>query len=133
LPLASSYPLADVFWTMLVFFAWVFWIIIAIRCFSDIFRRRDMSGFAKVMWSIFIIILPFLGVFIYLLAYHQGIAERDMASAQAAQTQMDEYIRSTAGSGGGSAAEIEKAKGLLDSGAITQAEFDQLKAKALAG
>jgi hypothetical protein len=133
LPLASSYPLADVFWTMLVFFAWVFWIIIAIRVFSDIFRRRDMSGFAKVMWSIFIIIAPFLGVFIYLLAYHQGIAERDMASAQAAQTQMDEYIRTTAGGGGGSAAEIEKAKGLLDSGAITQAEFDQLKAKALAG
>ena len=133
MPLASSYPLADVFWTMLVFFAWVFWIIIAIRVFSDIFRRRDMSGFAKVMWSIFIIIAPFLGVFIYLLAYHQGIAERDMASAQTAQKQMDSYIRETAGSGGGSAAEIEKAKGLLDSGAITQAEFDQLKAKALAG
>jgi putative oligomerization/nucleic acid binding protein/phospholipase D-like protein len=129
LPLASDYPLGDVLWTMLVFFAWVFWIIIAIRIFSDIFRRHDMSGFAKVMWSIFVIIVPFLGVFVYLLAYHQGIAERDMAAAQTAQQQMDQYVRSVAG---GSAAEIEKAKGLLDSGAITQAEFDQIKAKALA-
>jgi hypothetical protein len=129
LPLADSYPLGGVLWTMLVFFAWIFWIIIAIRIFSDIFRRHDMSGFAKVMWSIFIIIAPFLGVFVYLLAYHQGIAERDMASAQAAQQQMDSYVRSVAG---GSADQIEKAKGLLDSGAITQAEFDQIKAKALA-
>jgi Short C-terminal domain/Phospholipase_D-nuclease N-terminal len=131
LPLADSYPLGGVLWTMLVFFAWVFWIIIAIRIFSDIFRRHDMSGFAKVMWSIFIIIAPFLGVFVYLLAYHQGIAERDLASAQAAQQQMDTYVRSVAGSGGATG-EIEKAKGLLDSGAITQAEFDQIKAKALA-
>jgi Short C-terminal domain len=130
LPLADSYPLGGVIWTMLVFFAWVFWIIIAIRVFSDIFRRHDMSGFMKVIWSIFVIIAPFLGVFVYILAYHVGMAERDMASAQAAQQQMDQYIRSTAG-GGGSAAEIEKAKGLLDSGAITQTEFDQLKAKAL--
>lgn len=129
MPLADSYPLGGVIWTMLVFFAWIFWIIIAIRCFSDIFRRQDKSGFAKVMWCIFIIFVPFLGVFIYLLAYHQGIAERDMASAQAAQQQMDQYVRSVAG---GSAAEIEKAKGLLDSGAITQAEFDQIKARALA-
>jgi putative oligomerization/nucleic acid binding protein/phospholipase D-like protein len=131
LPLADSYPLGGVIWTMLVFFAWVFWIIIAIRCFSDIFRRHDMSGFVKVIWCVFIIIAPFLGVFVYILAYHTGMAERDLASAQAAQQQMDQYIRSTAG--GGSAAEIEKAKGLLDSGAITQAEFDQIKAKALAG
>ena len=129
MPLASDYPLGGVIWTMLVFFAWIFWIIIAIRCFSDIFRRHDMSGFAKVIWCIFIIIAPFLGVFVYLLVYHQGIAERDMAQAQAAQSQMDQYVRSVAG---GSAGEIEKAKGLLDSGAITQAEFDQIKAKALA-
>jgi len=129
LPLASDYPLGGVIWTMLVFFAWVFWIIIAIRIFSDIFRRHDMSGFGKVMWSIFVILVPFLGVFVYLLAYHQGIAERDMASAQAAQSQMDSYVRSVAG---GSAEEIAKAKGLLDSGAITQAEFDQIKARARA-
>ena len=126
---ASNYPFLDVMWTMLVFFAWIFWIIIAIRIFSDIFRRHDMGGFAKVMWSIFIIIAPFLGVFVYRLAYHQGIAERYMAQAQAAQSQMDQYVRSVAG---GSAGEIEKAKGLLDSGAITQAEFDQIKANALA-
>ena len=128
MPLASDYPLGGVLWTLLVFFAWVFWIMIAIRIFSDIFRRHDMSGFGKVMWSIFVIIAPFLGVFVYLLVYHQGIAERDTASAQAAQQQMDTYVRSVAG---GSAEEIAKAKGLLDSGAITQAEFDQIKARAL--
>ena len=130
MPLADNYPLGDVLWTLLVFFAWVFWIMIAIRVFSDIFRRHDMSGGMKVLWSILIIILPFLGVFIYILAYHEGIAQRDATAAQAAQQQMDHYIRTTAASG--SAGEIEKAKQLLDSGAITQAEFDQLKAKALA-
>ncbi len=129
MPLASDYPLGGVLWTLLVFFAWVFWIMIAIRIFADIFRRHDMSGFGKVLWSIFVIIAPFLGVFVYLLIYHQGIAERDMASAQATQQQMDSYVRSVAG---GSAEEIAKAKGLLDSGAITQDEFDKLKAKALA-
>jgi hypothetical protein len=133
LPLADSYPLGGVLWTLLVFFAWVFWIMIAIRVFSDIFRRHDMSGWMKVLWSILVIILPFLGVFIYILAYHEGIAQRDTATAQAAQQDMDKYIRTTAGSGSGSADEIDKAKKLLDSGAITQSEFDQLKAKALAG
>jgi Short C-terminal domain/Phospholipase_D-nuclease N-terminal len=127
--LADNYPLGDVLWTLLVFFAWVFWFMLAIRVFGDIFRRHDMSGGAKVLWCILVILIPFLGVFIYLLVYHAGIAERDAATVKAAQTQTDEYIRSVAGGG---AAEIDKAKKLLDSGAITQAEFEQLKAKALA-
>jgi hypothetical protein len=116
-------------WTMLVFFAWVIWFFLLFRVFGDIFRRHDLSGWGKVGWTIVVIILPFIGVFAYMLMNSTGIAERDSTQAQKAQSQMDDYIRTTAG---GSAAEIEKAKQLLDSGAITQAEYDQIKAQALA-
>ena len=129
--LAYDYPFLDILWTMLIFFCWVIWFWLLITIFVDIFRRKDTSGFSKVLWIIFVIVLPFLGVFIYLIANHDGMAERNINQAQAQQAQMDDYVRSTAGSGG-AAAEIEKAKGLLDSGAITQAEFDAIKAKALA-
>ena len=131
--LAYDYPFLDIFWTMMIFFCWIIWFWLLITVFADIFRRRDTGGFSKVIWIIFVIILPFLGVFIYLIANHDGMAERNIKQAQAQQSQMDDYIRSTAGAGGGAAAEIERAKGLLDSGAITQAEFDQIKGKALAG
>jgi hypothetical protein len=116
---------------MLIFFAWVIWFWLLITVFADLFRRHDTSGFAKVLWIIFVIVLPFLGVFIYLIAEHQGMTERNIERTQAAQQQMDAYVKSVAGSGG-AADEIEKAKKLLDSGAITQAEFDSIKAKALA-
>jgi hypothetical protein len=129
--IAADYPLLDVFWTMLIFFAWVTWFWLLITIFADIFRRHDASGGAKVLWTIFVIVLPFLGVFIYMLANHDGMTERNVRQAEAQRAQTDDYIRSTAGSGG-AAAEIEKAKALLDSGAITQAEFDAIKAKALA-
>jgi hypothetical protein len=128
--IASSYPFLGILWSMLIFFAFVIWIWIAITVFIDLFRRHDVGGWAKALWVIFIIIAPFLGVLIYLIAYHQGMAERSNKEAQQAQTQFDDYVRQTAGSGG-AASEIEKAKGLLDSGAITQAEFDAIKAKAL--
>ena len=129
---AADYPFLDVLWTMLVIFAWVIWFWLLITVFADVFRRRDTSGFGKVMWIIFVIVLPFLGVFIYLIANHDGMAERNEKQLRAQQQQTNEYIKSVAGSGG-AAGEIEKAKGLLDSGAITQAEFDTIKAKALAG
>lgn len=119
------------FASMLFFFLFIVWFWILITVFADIFRRHDTSGFAKVLWMIFVIILPYFGVFIYLIANHDGMTERSMKQAQAQQAQMDQYVQSVAGSGG-SAAEIEKAKGLLDSGAITQAEYDSMKAKALA-
>jgi hypothetical protein len=119
------------FASMLFFFLFIIWFWILITVFADIFRRRDTSGGSKVLWCIFVIALPYLGVFIYLIANHEGMAERNIKQAQAQQAQMDQYVKSVAGSGG-SAAEIEKAKGLLDSGAITQAEFDSMKAKALA-
>jgi hypothetical protein len=129
--IGADYPFLDVLWTMLIFFAWIIWFWLLITVFADVFRRHDASGFAKVLWIIFVIVLPFLGVFIYLIANHDGMTQRSMKDAQAQRAQMDDYVRSVAGSGG-AAAEIEKAKGLLDSGAITQAEFDAIKAKALA-
>jgi predicted PurR-regulated permease PerM len=130
MPLAD-YPLLDVFWTMFIFFIWVAWFILLFRILVDIFRRHDIGGGMKTVWIIFVLILPFLGVFIYLISQGHGMAERDMSQAQASQAQFDDYVR-TVSSSGGSADEIAKAKQLLDSGAITQAEFDAIKAKALA-
>jgi hypothetical protein len=129
---ASSYPFLDILWTTLIFFAWVIFIWIAITVLIDVFRRKDISGWGKAAWTIFIVILPWIGVLVYLIVNHDGMADRRYREAAAAQSQFDDYVRQTAGSGGGSAAEIEKAKALLDSGTITQAEFDALKAKALA-
>jgi Short C-terminal domain/Phospholipase_D-nuclease N-terminal len=128
--LAADYPFLDILWTMLIFFLWIAWFWILITVFADIFRRHDTSGVGKVLWLIFVILVPFLGVFVYLIANHDGMTKRNIERAQSQQAQMDDYVRSVATSGG-AAAEIEKAKGLLDSGAITQAEFDSIKAKAL--
>jgi hypothetical protein len=130
--LAADYPFLDVLWTMFIFFAWIIWFWLLISVFGDIFRRHDTSGFGKVLWMIFVIVLPYLGVFIYLIANHDGMTQRSIERAQAQQSQMDQYVKSVAGGGGGAAAEIEKAKGLLDSGAISQSEFDAIKQKALA-
>jgi hypothetical protein len=129
--LAADYPFLDVLWTMLIFFAWVIWFWLLITVFADIFRRHDIGGGAKVLWCIFVIILPFLGVFIYLIAESKGMQERNVSQAQAAQQQFDTYVQSVATSGG-AAGEIERAKQLLDSGAITQEEFEAIKRKALA-
>jgi len=128
-PLAADYPFLDVLWDMLIFFCFIIWFMLLFRVFADIFRRHDIHGGGKTLWLIFVILLPFLGVFVYLIAESQGMAERSMKDVQAAQQQFDDHVRSVAG---GSASEIEKAKSLLDSGAITQAEFDAIKAKALA-
>ena len=129
--IGSDYPFLDVMWTMLVFFAWIIWFWMLIQVFGDVFRRHDIGGGMKTLWIIFVIVLPFLGVFIYLISQNHGMNERNMQQVQRAQAQFDDHVRSVAGSGG-AAAEIEKAKGLLDSGAISQAEFDSIKAKALA-
>jgi hypothetical protein len=128
---ASSYPFLNILWTTLIFFAWVIFIWIAITVLIDVFRRHDISGWGKAAWVIFVVILPWIGVLVYLIANHDGMAERRTKDVQASQAQLDEYVRQTAGTGG-AASEIEKAKQLLDSGAITQAEFDAIKAKALA-
>jgi hypothetical protein len=128
---ASSYPFLDILWTTLIFFAWVIFIWIAITVLIDIFRRHDMSGWAKAAWVVLIVILPWLGVLIYLIINHAGMAQRRAKDVEASQQQFDDRVRQAAGSGG-PAAEIEKAKQLLDSGAITEAEFDAIKARALA-
>jgi Short C-terminal domain/Phospholipase_D-nuclease N-terminal len=129
--LAADYPFLDVLWTMLIFFAWIIWFWLLITVFADLFRRHDIGGGMKTLWIIFVILLPFLGVFIYLISQGRHMAERNVKSMQAQQAQMDAHIKSVASSSG-AADEIDKAKKLLDSGAITQAEFDAIKAKALA-
>ena len=129
---AADYPFLDVIWTMFIFFIWILWFFLLFRVIVDIFRRHDIKGGKKTLWLIFVIFLPFLGVFVYLIANSDDIADRDARGAQAAQQEFDTYVKSVASSGG-PAAEIDKAKQLLDSGAITQQEFDSLKAKALAG
>ena len=126
-----AYTFGQVMWTMFVFFMWVLWFWLLFTVFGDLFRRHDISGWAKAAWTFFVIILPFLGIFIYLIAEGKGMGERSMRRAQAEQGQMDTYVRSVAGSSD-AAAQIAKGKELLDSGAISQAEFDQLKAKTLA-
>ena len=131
MPIAADYPFLNILWSMIIFFVWVTWIWMMILILSDVFRRRDLSGWGKAGWTLFLIVLPFLGALIYLIADSDGMAERRAQDVKGQQAQMDDYVRSVAGSGG-PAAEIDKAKQLLDSGAINQAEYDALKAKALA-
>jgi len=128
--LAADYPFLDVMLSMFVFFLWILWLWLLFTVFADIFRRRDISGLGKTGWILFCIFLPFLGVFIYLISQGQHMAERNMAQVQAQQAATDQYVRETAGSAG-AAGEIERAKNLLDSGAITQDEFNAIKQKAL--
>jgi Short C-terminal domain/Phospholipase_D-nuclease N-terminal len=128
--LAADYPFLDVMWTMAVFFLWVMWFWLLFTVFGDVFRRRDLSGAGKAAWLIFAIFMPFLGVFIYLITQGGAMTKRNVDQARAHQEKFDDYVRETAGAGG-AAAEIEKAKQLLDSGAISQDEFAAIKAKAL--
>ena len=127
----AAYSFGDVMWSMFVFFAWIlfFWMLFIV--FGDLFSRHDISGWAKAGWTLFVIILPFLGIFIYLIAEGKSMGERAAQRAQAQQSQMNDYVRSVASSGSATE-EIAKGKELFDSGAITQAEFEQLKANALA-
>jgi hypothetical protein len=128
--IAADYPLLDVIWTMIVFFGFVIWLWILFAIFVDIFRRHELSGWGKAGWTVLIVFLPLLGVLIYLIADGKGMAERRAQDIQASQHQFDQHIRTVAG---GPASQIREAKELLDSGAITQAEFDQIKSSALSG
>jgi type VI protein secretion system component VasK len=129
--LAADYPFLDIFWSMLIFFLWIAWFMLLFHIIGDVIRRRDASGMNKAAWLIFILFVPFLGVLVYLIANSDDMARRSIEQAEAQRQQMDDYVRTTAGSTG-AAGEIERAKGLLDSGAISQAEYDAIKAKALA-
>jgi hypothetical protein len=128
---ANNYPLADAIWTMVIFFVWILWFWLLFSIWVDIFRRHDINGWGKTGWLIFTIVLPFLGAFIYLISQNDGMQQRNVEQMNAQKAQLDNYVRETAGTSG-AASEIEKAKALLDSGTITQAEFDAIKSKALA-
>ena len=127
--LAYDYPILGLFWTMMIFFLWIAWIILLFRVFADIFRS-DMGGGAKALWSIFVILAPFLGVFIYVIANGKAMGERDIANAQAREAEMQAYIRQTAGSAG-DADELAKLAALRDQGVLTEEEFSAQKAKLL--
>jgi len=132
--IAADYPFLNILWTMIIFFAWVVWIWMMVVILTDVFRREDISGWAKAGWCVFMIVLPFVGVLTYLIFQHDGMNRRQAERVQAAQQEFDAHVRSVAGTngGGGAASEIEKAQQLLQSGAINQAEFETLKSQALA-
>jgi hypothetical protein len=132
--LAADYPFLDVLWTMVIFFAWVIWIWMMIYILSDLFGRSDISGWGKAAWTVFMIVLPFVGVLSYLIAQHEGMQRRGIERAQAAQQQFDDRVKAAAGAGtgNGAAGEIQKAAQLRDAGTITSAEFETIKTKALA-
>lgn len=141
---ASSYPLLDVMWTMLVFFCWILWFWLLFMVYGDLFKRRDIGGLAKTGWVVFTLVLPYIGVLVYLIAQGHGMAERRVEEARQQRAEMDEYVRSvvaagngpssngTSSNGHGSADELIQAKALLDSGAITADEYEALKRKVLA-
>jgi hypothetical protein len=133
LPQAASqnYPLLNVFWTMLWFFLWILWIFLLIRIFIDIFRSDDMGGWAKAGWSIFVIIVPFLGVLVYVIARGSGMAKRDQQQAVAADQAARSYIQSAAGTSTSVAEEVNKLAALRDQGVLTEQEFETQKAKVL--
>ena len=128
--IAADYPFLDVLWTMFIFFAWIIWFWLLITIFADIFRRHDIGGGTKTLWCIFVILTPFIGVFVYLISQSKGMNERNLQQVKHQRQQTDEYIRSVASDD--PAGQIAQAKSLLDSGAINQQEFDALKQKALA-
>ena len=130
--LAADYPFMDILWTMLVFFFWVMWFWTLIIVLTDVFRRHDLSGWGKAGWTLFMVILPLLGVLIYLIAHGTDMAERRSQDIAGQQAQFDQHIRRVAGGSDGATSEIARAKELLDSGAIDATEYEQLKRKALA-
>ena len=130
--LATSYPILNIFWTMLEFFLFFLWIWLLIIIFGDIFRSHDMGGFAKALWVLFVIILPFLGVLVYLIARGGSMHERAEKQAQAQQKAFDDYVKQAAGSSGGTSAdELAKLADLKAKGVLTDAEFEAQKAKIL--
>jgi hypothetical protein len=126
----TDYPLLNTFWTILMFFLFVFWLFILFRIIMDIFRSHDLGGWGKAGWFIFILFLPFLGVFVYLIARGGKMHERDVQMATEQEAQFRSYVQQTAGSG--SADELAKLADLKAKGVISDAEFDRAKAKILA-
>jgi type VI protein secretion system component VasK len=128
---AYDYPLMGAFWTMMWFFLWIIWLMLLFRVFGDIFRSDDLGGFGKTLWMIFVVVLPFLGLFVYLIARGKEMGQREIDHARAQQQEFDSYVRDVAAPTG-SADELAKLADLRNSGVITDAEFQQQKAKLLA-
>ena len=128
---AADYPFLNIFWTMIIFFCWVIWFWMVITILADVFTRHDISGWGKAGWCVVLIVIPFLGVLIYLIAHSKDMAERRQQQSQKMQSDFDDHVRTVAADAG-PASQIAKAKDLLDSGAITEVEFNSIKAKALA-
>jgi uncharacterized RDD family membrane protein YckC len=133
--LAYDYPLLGVFWSMMWLFLWIAWFFLLFRVISDIFRSGDMGGWAKALWIVFVIVLPFLGVLIYVIARGRSMGDRDIEHARAREQAFQAYVRDAAadsGGGGGTATELAKLAELRSQGVITDAEFEQQKARILA-
>jgi hypothetical protein len=128
--LAYDFPLLAMFWTMIFFFLWVAWIMIVFRVVIDIFRSKDLGGVGKAFWALFVILIPWLGVLVYLIARGRSMADRDVADAVAHEEAVQAYIRQTAGTGS-TADELSKLAALQAQGAITDSEYAQQKAKLL--
>ena len=130
--LAYDYPLLGLFWTLAIWFLFFAWIMLVFRVIVDIFRSHDMGGFSKALWSIFVIIVPWLGVLVYLIARGKSMSDRDYERAQAQQDQFQAYVKDVAATNGGTADELTKLASLKAQGVLTDAEFAQQKAKILA-
>jgi hypothetical protein len=128
--LAYDYPVLGVFWSIFVFFLWIMWFFLLFRVIGDIFRSDDLGGWAKAAWLIFVLLVPFLGVFVYVIARGDEMGRRDVAQAQARDQAFQSYVRETAGTGG-SVDQLAKLADLRDRGVINDAEFEQQKAKVL--
>ncbi|WP_327281708.1 MULTISPECIES: SHOCT domain-containing protein [unclassified Streptomyces] len=130
----DDYPALNVFWSMFWFFIWIMWLFLLFKIITDIFRDHEMSGWGKAGWLIFVILLPFLGVFVYVIARGKGMTQRDVKAAKQNEAAFQDYIRQTAGTepaGGSGADELAKLADLKARGAITEEEFQQAKTKLL--
>ena len=128
---AYDYPILGLFWSFLMIFLWVAWLMLLFKVIIDIFRNRNIGGFAKALWAIFVIVLPWLGVLIYLIAHGRDMSERDVADARAQEAAFRSYVQDAAGTSS-TADELVKLSGLRDRGVITDGEFEQQKARLLA-
>ncbi|MFI1716880.1 SHOCT domain-containing protein [Streptomyces sp. NPDC053513] len=129
----DDYPLLNVFWTMLWFFLWIMWLFLLFKVITDIFRDHSLGGWGKAGWLIFCILLPYLGVLVYVIARGKGMGQRDVKQAKETEAAFQDYIRKTAGpQGGGAADELTRLADLKAKGAITAEEFEKAKAKVLA-
>lgn len=128
--LAYDYPILGLFWTMLIWFLWIAWFILLFRVIADIFRSDDLGGWGKALWCIFTLLVPFLGVFVYVIARGDSMTNRDIQQARDNEAAFRSYVQQTAGSGG-TADEIAKLAQLRDDGVISAQEFEQQKAKLL--